>query len=149
MKHLFCILAALFALPAVGFTQTLLNVDSKGIAIKGYDPVAFFTDNKPVKGDPAIQSTYAGATYRFASTDHKKMFDANPSKYEPQFGGFCAWAVSQGYTASIDPNAFQIVDGRLILQYSPGVRNDFNKDTAGNLSKADANWPGIVKKKGK
>jgi len=149
MKHLllFTLLATMLAPLASG--KTLANVDNAGVGIKGYDPVAYFTDNKAVKGDPAIKSTANGVTYYFASAEHQATFDANPSKYEPQFGGFCGWAVSQGYTASIDPNAFQIIDGRLVLQYSLGVRKDFNKDAAGNLKKADANWPGIVEKKGK
>ncbi|MGB8464443.1 MAG: YHS domain-containing (seleno)protein, partial [Terrimicrobiaceae bacterium] len=79
---------------------------------------------------------------------NKAAFDADPANYEPQFGGFCAWAVSRGYTAPVDPDAFQIVNGRLLLQYSPSVRKDFAKDVEGNLKKADANWPSIVEKKG-
>jgi YHS domain-containing protein len=129
--------------------KTLLNVDKGGVGIKGYDPVAYFTENKAVKGDAQYQSTSKGVTYYFASAQNKAVFDANSAKYEPQFGGFCAWAVSQGYTAPIDPNAFQIVNGRLLLQYSLSVRKDFSQDAEGNLRKADANWPAIVEKKGK
>lgn len=149
MKTLFLSLIALVALSALASAKDLVNLNGSGVAIKGYDPVAYFTDNKAVKGDAQFQSSANGAIYYFASAEHKATFEADPSKYEPQFGGFCAWAVSQGYTASIDPNAFQIVDGRLLLQYSLGVRKDFSRDTAGNLKKADANWPGIVEKKGK
>ena len=149
MKNILCIALSLLALSPLASAKTLLNVDKAGVGIKGYDPVAFFTDKAAVKGSPANKSTEGGVTYYFASAEHKVLFDANPSKYEPQFGGFCAWAVSQGYTAGIDPEAFQIVDGRLLLQYSQGVRKDFNKDTAGNLKKADANWPSIIEKKGK
>lgn len=149
MKKLLCIALSLIALSPLASAKTLLNVDKAGVGIKGYDPVAFFTDHAAVKGTSANKSTEGGVTYYFASAEHKALFDANPSKYEPQFGGYCAWAVSQGYTAGIDPQAFQIVDGRLLLQYSQGVRKDFNKDTAGNLKKADANWPNIVAKKGK
>jgi YHS domain-containing protein len=129
--------------------KVLVNVDRSGVAIKGYDPVAYFTVSKAVKGDAQFQSTVRGITYYFVSAENKATFDANPAKYEPQFGGFCAWAVSQGYTAPIDPNAFQIVNGRLLLQYSLKVRKDFSADTEGNLRKADANWPSIVEKKGK
>lgn len=149
MKTLFFSLVALISLSLPASAKDLVNVNAGGVAIKGYDPVAYFTDNRAVKGDPQFQSSANGATYYFVSAEHKAAFDASPARYEPQFGGFCAWAVSQGYTASIDPNAFQIVDGRLLLQYSLGVRKDFSKDTAGNLKKADANWPSIVEKKGK
>jgi len=149
MKHLILTGLAMLALSSLASAKDLLNVDKAGVGIKGNDPVAYFTDNAAVKGDPKFQSTANGVIYYFASAEHKAAFDATPSKYEPLFGGFCAWAVSQGYTAPIDPNAFQIVDGRLILQYSLGVRKDFSKDTAGNLKKADANWPAIVEKKGK
>jgi YHS domain-containing protein len=139
----------LLALSPVAFAKSLSNVDGSGVGIQGYDPVAYFTDNKAVKGDAQFQSTANGVVYWFASADHKAAFDANPAKYEPLFGGFCAWAVSKGYTAQVDPNAFQVVDGRLFLQYSLKIRDGFSKDTAGNLKKAEANWPGIVEKKGK
>ena len=129
--------------------KRLLNLNEDGVAVQGYDVVAFFTDNKPVKGNVEFQSLFNGARYYFANADHKKLFDASPAKYEPQFGGFCAYAVSQGYTAKIDVDAFQIVDGRLILQYNKDIREKFNLDTPGNLKKAEKNWPEIVEKKGK
>lgn len=149
MKNIFLTLVAFLAFSGIASAKTLLNVDRQGVGIKGYDPVAYFTDSKAVKGSPQFQSSFNGVTYQFASADHKTAFDANPAKYEPQFGGFCAWAVSQGYTAPIDPNAFQIVNGRLLLQYSLSVRKNFSKDSQGNLEKADINWPGIVEKKGR
>jgi len=129
--------------------KSLLNLDKHGLALQGYDPVAFFTDQKPVKGKEDLQSTYHGATYRFAAAEHKTMFDANPEKYEPAFGGYCAYGVSRNKLVEIDVNASQIVDGRLLLQYTKGVRDEFNKDTKGNLAKANANWAGLVEKKGK
>ena len=145
------LLTALLAVVFVSTTsaKTLLNVDKSGVGIKGYDPVAYFTDNQPIKGSAQFQSDSNGVTYHFASARSKAVFDANPGKYEPQFGGFWAWAVSQGYTAPIDPNAFQVVNGRVLLQYSLSVRKQFSQDTEGNLRKADANWPAIVEKKGK
>ncbi|MGA7901416.1 MAG: YHS domain-containing (seleno)protein [Terrimicrobiaceae bacterium] len=145
------VLTALLAIVFVSTTsaKTLLNVDKRGVGIKGYDPVAYFTDNKAIKGSAQFQSDSSGVTYHFTSAQNKTAFDANPAKYEPQFGGFCAWAVSQGYTAPIDPKAFQVVNGRLLLQYSLSVRKQFSQDTEGNLRKADANWPAIVEKKGK
>ena len=137
------------AISALAQTKTLLNVDSSGVAIQGYDPVAFFTDGKPVKGDSRIVSKRDGAVYFFASKEHKDLFNANPSKYEPVFGGYCAYGVSRNRLVEIYVDAFQIVDGKLLLQYSKSVRDDFNKDTKGNLAKANTNWPGLVEKKGK
>jgi YHS domain-containing protein len=142
-------LAAALTLPAPAQTKTLLNLDKSGLALQGYDPVAFFKDNAPVMGKPSITSTDHGATYQFASQSHKKLFDKDPAKYEPAFGGFCAYGVTRKKLVEIDPDAFQIVNGRLLLQYSTGVRDTFNKDQAGNLTKADANWPALVDKKGK
>jgi YHS domain-containing protein len=126
-----------------------LNLDKQGIAIQGYDPVAYFTQNKPVQGNPKFLSRYQGATYYFASGEDKATFDANPTKYEPSFGGFCAYGVSRNKLVEIDVEAFQIVDGRLLLQYSKGVQKDFNKDTKGNLTKADMNWSALSERKSK
>jgi YHS domain-containing protein len=137
------------ALPALAQTKTLLNLDSTGVAIQGYDPVAFFTDGKAMKGDPKFVSKRDGAVYFFASKEHKDMFNADPAKYEPQFGGYCAYGVSRDRLVEIDVDASQVVDGKLLLQYSKGVRDDFNKDATGNLAKANANWPALVEKKGK
>lgn len=148
-KILLSMVIGCLALPALAQTKTLLNVDSAGVAIQGYDPVAFFTDGKPVKGDSKILSKRDGAIYFFASKEHKELFNANPSKYEPVFGGYCAYGVSRNRLVEIDVDASQIVDGKLLLQYSKSVRDDFNKDAHGNLAKASANWPGLVEKKGK
>jgi YHS domain-containing protein len=150
MKTLSLLLLALgLALSAFAQTKTLLNLDKTGVAIQGYDPVAFITDNKPVKGKPEFPARHNGALYYFASKEHRDRFKADPARYEPAFGGYCAYGVSKGKLVEIDVDAFQIVDGRLLLQYSKGVRDDFNKDTKGNLAKAEANWPGLVEKKGK
>jgi YHS domain-containing protein len=149
MKRILIPAIMALALISTASAKTLVNVDRSGVAIKGYDPVAYFTDKKAVKGNAQLQSNVGGVIYYFASAENKAAFDADAAKYQPQFGGFCAWAVSRGYTAPIDPNAFQIVNGRLLLQYSLKVRTDFSLDTEGNLKKADANWPSIVEKKGK
>jgi YHS domain-containing protein len=134
---------------ALAGSKTLINVDKSGVAVQGYDVVAYFTDGKPLKGSSQYTSTHGGGTYHFASAEHKAAFDKEPSKYAPQFGGYCAYAVSKNTTAKIEPDAFQIVDGRLLLQYDKSIRDKFSKDTAGNLVKADTNWPGLVEKKGK
>jgi YHS domain-containing protein len=138
------------ALPVLAQSNKfLMNLDKQGLALHGYDPVAFFTDQKPVAGKAGLESAYHGGTYRFATAQHKAMFDAHPEKYEPAFGGYCAYGVSRNKLVDIDVNASQIVDGRLLLQYSKGVRDDFNRDAKGNLAKADANWPALAEKKGK
>lgn len=149
MRRLGYVMFLVLAVASAFAEKTLVNVDKAGIALKGYDPVAYFTDNAPVKGQPQFSSMYNGATYYFATAEHKKTFDASPAKYEPQFGGFCAYGVSKGYTVKIEPDAFQVVDGRLLLQYDKSVRERFRQDTSGNLKRADSNWPTILEKQGK
>ena len=146
-------LALLLALPAaakaVENSAPLVNVDVHGVILAGYDPVAFFTDHKPVMGTPGLQSAYHGAIYRFASADHKAAFDKDPAKYEPQFGAFCAYAVSVGHTADIDVNTFTIVNDRLVLQHNARAVGLWEKDVQGNLKHADKYWPAVVKSGGK
>ena len=139
----------LAALSTVAFAKELNNLDGNGVALQGYDPVAFFTDNRAVKGDQQFQSQYRGATYYFASAEHRAAFEKEPAKYEPQFGGFCAYGTSRGKTVPIKIDAWQIVNGRLLMQYDLDVKAKFNSDPQGNLSKADMNWPGLVEKLGK
>ena len=145
MKKLLLLLLVV-SFSTLGQGKSLQNLDKSGIAIQGYDPVAFFTQNRPVKGLPEFESQYHGARYLFASADDKAAFDANPAKYEPQFGGFCAYGVSKGKTVPVKIEAFQIVNGRLLMQYDLDIQKQFNKDQQGNLQKADQNWPGIVAK---
>jgi len=150
-KLILSFVVATLALPvfAQTTTKTLVNVDKTGVAIQGYDPVAFFTDNKPVKGDQKFLAKHDGAIYFFASKEHKDLFKSDPAKYTPEFGGYCAYGVSRNKLVEIDVEAFQIMDGKLLLQYSKGVRDDFNEDAKGNLAKAHSNWTGLVAKKGK
>lgn len=115
----------------------------RGLAIRGYDPVAYFTESMPVKGKAEFSHSYEGATWRFASAANRDAFAAEPGRYAPQYGGYCAWAVAQGYTASIDPDAWRIEGGRLYLNYSKSVQRRWERDIPGNISKADTNWPGI------
>ena len=114
-----------------------------GIAIRGTDPVAYFTDGRAVQGDPAIHADWKGARWLFASGDHRAMFVADPAAYAPQFGGYCAWAVAEGYTAPIDPEAWRIVDGKLYLNYSVKVQKKWARDIPGNIARAQTNWPGL------
>lgn len=132
-----------------GTVKSFNNTGPDGLILDGYDPVAFFTDNKPVKGDPALKYQYDNATYYFSSAEHLNLFKVNPEKYKPQFGGWCAYAVSLGRVAPVDVSTFSITDGRLFLQHNQRAVNGWNKDVPGNIIKADKYWPGVVEKKGK
>lgn len=130
--------AAAHALSPVN--KTLLG----GLALDGYDPVAYFTDGKPVEGSKELTLEWNGATWRFASAAHRDEFKKTPEKYAPQYGGYCAWAVSQNYTADSDPEAWTIVDGKLYLNYDRKVMEKWKQDVPGNIAKADVNWPKLV-----
>jgi YHS domain-containing protein len=118
----------------------------KGVAVGGYDPVAYFTQGKPVKGEAGITLDHMGATWRFASEANRAAFQADPARYAPQYGGYCAWAVSQGYTAKGDPSAWTIAGGKLYLNYDQAVKRGWEKDIPGNVAKGDANWPKVLAK---
>lgn len=124
--------------------KILINVDDEGTAILGFDAVAYHTDTKvtPGSGDHAV--AHGGGNFWFASPEHAATFSAAPAKYAPQYGGYCAWAVSQGYTADIDPEAWKIQDGRLYLNYSLDVQKKWAADIPGNVAKGDANWPKLL-----
>jgi len=116
-----------------------------GVAIDGTDPVAYFTEGKAVAGAAKFSHSWKGAEWRFKNAANRDAFAAQPDKYAPQFGGYCAWAVSQGYTAGIDPEAWKVVDGKLYLNYSKDVQTTWAQDIPGNIAKAEANWPGVLK----
>ena len=139
-------LALLVFLSVTARAEKPINATLFGVAIKGYDPVAYFTDAKPVKGESNQSFEWMGATWRFANAARRESFKAAPEKYAPQYGGFCAWAVSQGYTAGIDPVAWKIVNGKLYLNYSLEIQKKWEGDVPGNIAKADANWPQLLKK---
>lgn len=117
--------------------------DSAG-AIRGYDPVAYFAEGRPVKGLREFSHQWQGATWRFASAQNRERFAADPRKFAPQYGGYCAYGVANNYAVSVDPAAWRIVDGKLYLNYSKGVQADWNRDIPGYIGKADANWPGAL-----
>jgi YHS domain-containing protein len=117
-----------------------------GIAIRGTDPVAYFKENRPVKGAKSITATYRGSVFRFASAANRDAFVAAPERYAPQYGGFCAYAAALGYKASIDPDAFSIVDGKLYLNFNKPTEALWRKDIPGYIKKGDANWPAVSKK---
>jgi YHS domain-containing protein len=128
--------------------KSLVLKTRDGLAIQGYDPVAYFTDNKAVKGKARFTSEYDGAKYFFASAEHKALFEANPAKYAPAYGGYCGYAASINRLSPISPEWFQIEDGKLILQHNKKAFDLFNKDLKDNVVKADANWPALVVKNG-
>ncbi len=128
--------------------KSLINRDEKGVAIQGYDPVAYFTVGRPVAGDAQFDATYDGALYHFASKDNRETFERDPSLYAPKYGGYCGYAASINKVSPIDPRYWQILDGRLILQHTQKAFDLFNQDAAGNARKADANWPGLVERRG-
>jgi len=154
MKTSLLNLIATLALSSAAFADSipdhkvLVLKNKAGAAILGYDPVAYFTDNKATKGNLKIKSNYEGADYYFASDKHKALFDANPTKYAPAYGGYCGYAASIDRLSPISPEWFQIEDGKLILQHNKKAFDLFNKDLKGNVVKADQNWPGLVVRNG-
>lgn len=114
------------------------------VAVNGYDPVAYFTDGRPVRGLAAHRVTYQGYEYRFASAAHLAAFNANPARYLPQYGGYCAWAVSQGYTAPGNPDNWRIVDGKLYLNYNDEIQRRWEGDIPGYIRSANINWPSVL-----
>ncbi len=116
------------------------------LAVGGYDPVAYFTSGKPVQGAKTFEHKYMNATWRFATADNLAAFKADPAKYAPQFGGHCAWAAAQGYTAKGDPRFWRIVDGKLYLNYDGNIQKRWEADIPGFIAKGNANWPAVLKK---
>lgn len=116
-------------------------------AINGYDVVAYFKEEKPVKGKTEFTVMYKGVNWLFSTKTNAELFKATPGKYEPQYGGYCAFGCSRGYKAKTDPDAWTIVDGKLYLNYNTDVRDTWNKDQQGYIKKADANWITIKYKK--
>lgn len=119
--------------------------ERNNLAIDGYDPVAYFTERKPVKGSPEFRSDFQGSTFQFASAAHRDTFAADPAKYAPQYGGFCAYGVAKGSKAAIDPAAFTVVGNKLYLNYSETVHVQWLSDIPGYVEKADTNWPEVRK----
>jgi YHS domain-containing protein len=135
--------------PTTPVAKRLILVDDQGVGLSGHDPVAYASDNAAVAGTADHASQHDGATYRFASAEHKATFDAAPAKHAPQYGGYCAYAASMNRLSESDPKVFQIIDGQLLVFTNADFKQQFNKDVAGNKAKADANWPGLVDKHGK
>lgn len=115
-----------------------------GIAVSGTDVVAYFTEGRPVAGRAEFTHRWQGAAWRFASAANRDRFAADPARYAPAYGGFCAYAVSEGYTAPIDPAAWKIVEGRLFLNYDRSVQRRWERDIPGRIARGDANWPRLA-----
>jgi hypothetical protein len=138
---------ASLALAGTSLAGSSVNVaGASGIALDGYDPVAFFTEHRPVHGDPGITGTHQGATYLFASEEHRNAFEKNPDKYVPQYGGYCAYGVAVGALFPVDIDTWQVRNGKLYLNLNPEILKAFNNDFEGNVTKADKNWPDLAKK---
>jgi YHS domain-containing protein len=121
--------------------EPVYTSSSSNLAVSGYDPVAYFRENIAVLGKKQFQTSWKGTTWRFASAANREAFRSNPESFSPQYGGYCAWAVSRGYTASADPEAWHIDNGKLYLNYSKNVQKRWKQDVPGNIAKGDANWP--------
>lgn len=115
-----------------------------GVAVRGTDVVAYFTEGRPVPGRAEFTHAWNGATWRFASAANRDLFAADPARCAPAYGGFCAYAVSEGYTAPVDPEAWKIVDGRLFLNYDRRTQRIWERDIPGRVARADANWPRLA-----
>jgi YHS domain-containing protein len=152
MKLIVTVLALLFT-TATGHAQDAafrtkqFNLD-EGVAIQGYDPVAYFLQGKPAKGGRELAVSHQGVLYYFSSPANKEEFKKNPSKYEPQYGGWCAYAMgAKGEKVTIDPKTFKITDGKLYLFYNRFFNNtltDWNKNETSLKSSADINWKRIA-----
>lgn len=117
---------------------------SSGWAVGGYDPVAYFTDGQAVKGDAGISEEWNGARWLFASEAHRSLFRESPEKYSPQFGGYCAFAVSQNYTAKADPRVWTLADGKLYLNFDQDTQKQWLAQRDPLIRRGDANWPEVL-----
>ena len=149
--HRRTLIALALAAPALGAialnaqSQTITPVYNEGgVAVDGTDVVAYFTQGRPVAGSPEITHEWNGVTWRFSTEANRAAFAADPQAYAPQYGGYCAWAVSEGYTASTTPEAWRIVDGKLYLNYSRRIQRRWERDIPGRIAAGDANWPGLL-----
>ena len=149
--------AALGILLALGVAHTAMAADEvnvsiggtmagKPLALHGFDPVAYFTDGKPVPGNAGHSAVYNGAAYYFASADHKKTFEADPARYAPAYGGFCAYGVGVGKKFDGSPQHWTVSNGKLYLNVTADISRKFAEDLGGNIKKAEKNWKSIEHK---
>jgi YHS domain-containing protein len=147
-RGLFAVLANLAAALALSPTARAAQAgaffEKDGVALRGHDPVAYFRDNRPVKGSPDFKAEFKGSVFHFAGAANRDAFKADPTKYAPQYGGYCAFGLAGGYKAATDPAAFTIVDGKLYLNYNAAVQTQWSADIPGFIAKADKNWPSVM-----
>lgn len=146
---LLAIFGVAFYLSACAKTEGVkqINTTSENIAIKGFDTVAYFVTENAVQGDTQYQFVWNGAKWLFSNKENMEKFKVNPEQYAPQFGGYCSWAVSHGYTANGDPNAWKIVDGKLYLNYNPKVKEMWEKEQEKLIKDGEKNWGEFKTKK--
>lgn len=140
LKSLFAVVALLFSVAGIAHADQISNFTKDGVAIAGADPVAYFTMNKSVIGSADFTTDWNGVTWRFASAENRDAFKAEPMKYAPQFGGFCATGTAFGKKVPTDPTQFKVVEGKLYLNSGAGAQSMFLKDTAGMIMKGQGNW---------
>lgn len=143
-----CLALAMIAVPAAALAAKpeIYTPAFSNVAVEGYDPVAYFTQGKPVKGTEAFATRHKGAEYRFVSAANLARFKAAPATYAPQFGGYCAWAVSQNYTAKGAAQYWRIVNGKLYLNYNGDIQKKWEKNIPGLIAQGNANWPAVLQK---
>jgi YHS domain-containing protein len=124
-----------------------MNIDATGMVIRGYDPVAFFTEGRPVPGSPEFSMEYEGGTYLFSSAANREMFRANPERYAPRYGGFCAYGVAVGKKFDIDAGSWRIKNDKLYFNLNPQILETWSRDADDFIRKSEANWPRIRSKK--
>ena len=140
-------IAVAFAACSKSESSLGINTDANGVALRGFDAVAYFAVENAVKGDAKYEYAWNGAKWIFSSEENMKAFQANPEAYAPQFGGYCSFAVSEGYTADGDPEAWKVVDGKLYLNYNKQVREKWETNQADRIEKGKSNWQSFKKKK--
>ncbi|MDX2046872.1 MAG: YHS domain-containing (seleno)protein [Chitinophagaceae bacterium] len=146
MKRLSFLTGFVWLVTTVSFAQKSEIFIKSDAAINGYDAVAYFTQSKPVKGSTQHIFSWKGASWLFSTKQNLEAFKANPEKYAPQYGGYCAYGLSRGYKAPTEADAWSIVNGKLYLNYNKDVRDIWNKGQSGYIKKADDNWPGVKNK---
>ena len=139
------VIAILVAVVAAADPASAVFKEKDGVAIRGYDTVAYFEQGKPVKGTPEFEYEWMGARWRFSSAANRDLFAKDPAKYAPRYGGYCAYGVVHGHLSPIDPSAWKIVEGKLYLNYDREVQDLWNKDIPGNILKAEKIWPELIK----
>ena len=128
-----------------GGVNKLIATDSFGVAIKGYDTVAYFTEGRAVKGKEELEFVWQDATWRFSSAAHRGLFAANPERFAPKFGGHCAMGMSRNKKVAADPEAWTIVDGKLYMKFNKAARDQWRQNTADNIKKGEENWTKLSK----